>query len=165
MTERLSTPWEIFRADLHDARHAQHFLTLLDLYMRHPMGAAKPLDPAMHDQLLRGLRAHPGTFVLLALASGCPVGLAVSFLGFSTFQARPLLNLHDLVVAPTFRGQGVGRQLLEGVELLARELGCCRVTLEVRQDNHTARQLYRKCGFCGGRDETGPGYDFWVKPL
>ena len=161
----MSTPLEVLRADLHDAQHSQHFLTLLDLYMRHPMGASRPLDPTLHDQLLRGLRTHPGTFVLLAMSSGCAVGLAVSFLGFSTFQARLLLNLHDLIVAPAFRGRGVGRKLMEAVELLARELGCCRVTLEVRQDNHTARQLYRQCGFRDGSDDTGPGYDFWVKPL
>ena len=87
------------------------------------MGAGRPLEPELRSKLLRGLRDHPGTHVLLARASCDPVGMAVCFQGFSTFLARPLLNVHDLIVIPTARGRGVGWQLLTAVEDLARELG------------------------------------------
>jgi ribosomal protein S18 acetylase RimI-like enzyme len=36
---------------------------------------------------------------------------------------------------------------LERVEARGRELGCCKLTLEVREDNDRAQRLYRKCGF------------------
>ena len=75
------------------------------------------------------------------------MGLAVCFLGLSTFEARPLLNLHDLVVHPEYRGMGIGRGLLSEVEALALRLACCRVTLEVRQDNRGAMHLYSSFGF------------------
>jgi len=65
----------------------------------------------------------------------------------STFAARPLLNLHDLAVLPERRGLGVGRALLEAVEARARDLGCCKLTLEVRQDNARAQALYESFGF------------------
>ena len=45
-----------------------------------------------------------------------PVGAAVCFIGFSTFAAKPLINIHDFVVLPAARGKGVGRRLLEAVE-------------------------------------------------
>jgi ribosomal protein S18 acetylase RimI-like enzyme len=155
----------VIRADLDDPQHAQQFLQLLDLYMRHPMGAERPLDPALHAQLLRGLRRHPGTHVLLARSSQDAVGMAVCFQGFSTFLARPLLNVHDLIVVPTARRQGVGWQLLTAVERLARELECCRLTLEVRQDNGTARRLYDRFGFEDGRCQGSAAFEFWTKPL
>jgi ribosomal protein S18 acetylase RimI-like enzyme len=71
----------------------------------------------------------------------------VAFIGFSTFHARPLLNIHDLAVVPGRRGKGVGRALLTAAEAHAGELGCCKLTLEVQDDNTPARQLYERFGF------------------
>jgi len=48
---------------------------------------------------------------------------------------------------PEYRGRGIGRKLLEAVEKNARQLGCCKVTLEVGQDNQLAKGLYRSVGF------------------
>jgi len=45
----------------------------------------------------------------------------VCFRGFSTFAAAPLINVHDLAVVPGFRGQGIGRRLLEAVEMYAED--------------------------------------------
>jgi ribosomal protein S18 acetylase RimI-like enzyme len=61
---------------------------------------------------------------------------------------------------------GIGAMLLERIEAKARELNCCRITLEVRQDNHVARGLYRKVGF----DQAAFGaeripMEFWHKAL
>jgi ribosomal protein S18 acetylase RimI-like enzyme len=85
--------------------------------------------------------------VLLALEGERPVGMAICFVGFSTFQARPLLNIHDLAVVPDCRGQGIGRALLAEAEKQALLRGCCKLTLEVREDNLPARSLYERFGF------------------
>src|SRR5688572_14329373 len=82
-----------------------------------------------------------------ALADEEPVGVAVCFFGFSTFNARPLLNIHDLAVLPQYRGLGAGRALLQAAEEHARREGCCKLTLEVQEDNTRARALYRRFGF------------------
>jgi ribosomal protein S18 acetylase RimI-like enzyme len=84
---------------------------------------------------------------LLALSEGTPVGVAVCFLGFSTFNARPLLNIHDLAVVPERRGQGIGKALLAAAEAEAMRRGCCKLTLEVQDDNRRARGLYERAGF------------------
>ena len=62
-------------------------------------------------------------------------------------KARPLLNIHDLAVLPSYRGRGVGHALLQAAEEHARREGCCKLTLEVRDDNARARALYRSFGF------------------
>ena len=87
-------------------------------------------------------------------------------LGFSTFKARPLVNVHDLAVLPEHRGRGVGRALLAAVERKARALGCARVTLEVQENNGRARRVYERAGFAQAvyGDTTG-GSLFYTKPL
>ncbi|MGZ9710107.1 GNAT family N-acetyltransferase [Glaciimonas sp. GNP009] len=74
-------------------------------------------------------------------------GLAICIEGFSTFSCQPLLNIHDLAVAHAFQGRGIGRKLVEHVANLAKELGCCKVTLEVLDGNTRASDLYKSCGF------------------
>jgi ribosomal protein S18 acetylase RimI-like enzyme len=71
------------------------------------------------------------------------------FYGFSTFSAKPLLNVHDLVVHESMRGMGVGTQLLQAAENEAKEKGCCKITLEVLQNNTRAQKVYQSFGFAG----------------
>jgi ribosomal protein S18 acetylase RimI-like enzyme len=96
---------------------------------------------------VEGLRSHPTTLVFLALLEETPIGVAVCFRGFSTFAARPLINIHDLYVAEGHRGRGAGRLLLQAVEDRARALGYCKLTLEVQEENRKALGLYESFGF------------------
>jgi len=141
----------VVAADLDDPAHAEAIRTLVDGYARDPMGGGRPLGPEVLASLVPGLRAHPTTRAWLAFAGDAPVGAAVCFLGFGTFDARPLLNVHDLIVARDARRRGIGRRLLEAVEAGARAEGWCRVTLEVREDNAPARALYAAFGLGGLR--------------
>ena len=58
-----------------------------------------------------------------------------------------LAKSHDVIVLPSCRGNGIVGRMLEQVEELARERGCCKLTLEVLEGNEAARQAYRKAGF------------------
>jgi ribosomal protein S18 acetylase RimI-like enzyme len=156
----------IVQADLANPRHAAGVVTVLDTYASDPVGGGKPLAPDVRQRLVPALREHPTALVLLAFDGDEPVGIAVCFFGFSTFKARPLLNIHDLAVIPSYRGQGVGPALLRAAEEHARGKDCCRLTLEVQDDNSRARAVYRRFGFedyvLG--DESAPTR-FLVKPL
>lgn len=134
-------------ANYADPVHARGIVDVIDSYARDAMGGGQPLRAEVRARLVPGLQGHPTSLVLLALADQDPVGVAVCFLGFSTFEARPLVNVHDLAVLPQHRGRGVGRALLAGVEQRARARGCCKITLEVLDDNAAARRLYARFGF------------------
>ena len=134
-------------ANYTDPVHARGIVDVLDSYARDPKGGSQPLRPDVRARLVPALREHPTALVLLALADSGPIGVAVCFLGFSTFEARPLVNVHDLAVLPEHRGRGVGRALLAGVEQRARARGCGKLTLEVQDDNEPARRLYERFGF------------------
>ena len=137
----------IREADLTDPADARGLVEVLDSYAADAMGGRQPLAADIRERIVPGLRDHPTTLVLLAIVDGRIVGIAVCFFGFSTFRARPLLNIHDLAVLPEFRGQGIGGLLLSEVEKRARQRGCCKLTLEVRTDNQRARGLYERLGF------------------
>lgn len=57
------------------------------------------------------------------------------------------MHLLNITVRPDLQGQGIGRQLLDRVCLLARDAGICSILLEVRPSNLHAFGVYRHAGF------------------
>ena len=155
---------QVREADFDDERDAKGIIAVLDSYARAPVGGGESLAPDVRERLIPMLREHPTSLVLLAFVDNEPVGIAVCFFGLSSFRARPLLNIHDLAVLPQYHGRGVGQALLKAVEDRARRKGCCKLTLEVLDDNIRARELYRRFGF----DDVvvgGSATRFLAKPL
>jgi ribosomal protein S18 acetylase RimI-like enzyme len=156
----------IVEADLSLAEHQEAVLAMVDAYSKDAMGNGKPLDQDVRTRLIPGLRRHPTTLIFLAFDGVQPIGAAVCFIGFSSFAAKPIINIHDFVVLPASRGKGIGRRLLEAVEAKARELGCCKLTLEVMDKNHQAIRMYQAAGFerYSLQEEAGAAI-FMSKPL
>lgn len=136
----------IVPVDYTHPEHARELIRLLDTYARDPMGGGAGLTDEVKLSLCDRLAAFQHAHSALAYLDGEAVGLVNCFVGYTTFAARPLLNVHDLVVAPACRGQGIGAHLLDYAEVLARQLGCCKLTLEVLSAN-PARHLYVRQGF------------------
>lgn len=141
------TEIRIIEADLDDAQQGDALVRLLDSYAREPAGQSAPIDAAAAPQIVPGLKRHPSKLVLLAITDDCYAGAAVCFWGFSTFTARPVMNIHDLVVLPDYRGRGIGSALLGEAESRARAAGSSRLTLEVHDSNRDAKRLYERYGF------------------
>jgi [ribosomal protein S18]-alanine N-acetyltransferase len=57
------------------------------------------------------------------------------------------LRFLNLAVAEKFRRQGLAKALIEKAIVHAREEGCGRGLLEVRESNHRARNLYQSFNF------------------
>ncbi len=155
------TDIEIEDCDFSNPEHLNGICYLLDAYIGDQMGGGMPLNKLQQLRLVDGLNNHPTAIVLLALAGERPVGMLVAFKNFSTFTVRPMVNIHDLIVLPEFRGLGIGRKLMEAIEVRAREEGCSRITLEVRHDNVKAQTLYVSLDF---QEADLPMY-YWRKNL
>lgn len=138
---------EVFLADYRDAGQAAAVVDLLDAYASDPAGGGVPLDPAVRQDLPAALAARPQAFSVLAFEGGQPVGLVNCLEGFSTFACKPLVNVHDVVVLPTHRGQGVAQKMFARVEQEARRRGACKLTLEVLSNNKPALRTYEREGF------------------
>ena len=137
---------EIVIADLSLASHAEALLHLLNEYAKDEMGGKSELTDFAKDNLVRELGKRQGAKVVIAFVDGAPAGLAICFEGFSTFSCKPLLNIHDFVVAAKYRGRGLSKRLLAKAEDMARQMGCCKLTLEVLEGNSIAQAAYKRCG-------------------
>jgi GNAT superfamily N-acetyltransferase len=144
---RETKPIEILEADLNFQEHQQAVLALSNAYAMDPMGNGKALSSEVRRELIPGLQQHPTAVIFLAFQNKNAVGIATCFVGFSTFAARPLINIHDFYVIPGLRGHKIGQMILAAVEQKARDMGCCKVTLEVQQNNHRAQRIYEAAGF------------------
>ena len=152
----------IIHGDLNNHAHCSALISLINEYRTDFMGGNLPvLDLISENKLIDGLKNHPASLILFALSEETIIGMAVCFQGFSTFQAAGLLNIHDLIVFKNYRNRGIGRLLLEHACEEARKRNFCRVTLEVRTDNDTARRLYKSVGFKPCENPM----EFWISPI
>lgn len=86
------------------------------------------------------------TRVLVCEQDGKPIGMAIWFFSYSTWQARNGLYLEDLYVTPTARGAGAGKALLKRLAAIAVENGCGRFEWSVLDWNEPAIGFYQKLG-------------------
>lgn len=147
--------------DFENPDHLQALADLLNHYMEDPMGNHPPLSKREQLRLVDGLANHPTAFVLFVSLNDAYAGMVTCFELFSTFQVRPYLYIHDIVVHRSFRGMGLGKLLMSKLVETAKEKNHCKITLEVRSDNVIAQQLYQRMDF----KPCKPDMYFWTKPL
>ena len=151
----------IVQADLQNEVHCIQIIKLLNDYMNDPMGNNRAMEKRIAPQIISELKEHPAFLGFFVLLDEQFAGLANCNINFSTFQAKPLINIHDFVIAPEYRNLGAGSFLLRGIINFASKNDYCRVNLEVREDNLTAKSLYKKMGF----SDCVPRMMFWERKL
>lgn len=162
----MNKPLTIVQANLTNPQHAQAVLHLLNAYALDPMGGGEPLSGFVQDNLVAELQKRPNVLAILVMVGDEPAGLAVCVEGFSTFACKPLLNVHDMVVLPQFRGRKLSHHILAKAQELAVQRGCCKLTLEVLQGNTLAQHAYRAFGFEPYQLNPEMGHaHFWQKTL
>lgn len=157
---------DIVKADLSLPAHAEATIQLMDAYALDPMGGGQGLSNYVKANLLAELAKRKSAHVILAFVDAKPAGLIICLEGFSTFACKPLLNIHDAMVALPYRGKGLSKLLLQKAEAIALDLGCCKLTLEVLEGNHIAQAAYKSFGFSGYELNPQMGKAlFWEKKL
>ena len=153
-------------ADYADASDGADIVALLDCYARDPMGGGEPLPDDVKATLIDRLAETPGAFSVLAFADDEAVGLANCFTGLSTFAARPLVNIHDMIVRPEYRGRGIGKAMFDAIHTEANARSACKATLEVLSGNDGAKALYAAQGYGDYQLDPRMGHAlFWQRTL
>lgn len=153
-------------ADLSSPEQAEAIIELLDQYAQHPMGGGKKLPDTTRQNLIPTLKSRKECSIFLAYDGSQAIGLCNCFEAFSTFACKPLLNIHDLFVAEAYRHQGIGKQLMQHAEQLARNNGCYKMTLEVLSKNEAAKSSYQSSGYQPYQLDKKFGHaEFWQKLL
>ena len=84
--------------------------------------------------------------VLIAEVDHKPIGFALFFPNYSTWEGKSGLYIEDIFVDESMRGSGIGRKLIAAVAKIAHSRGCARIDLAVLHWN-PARGFYNRLGF------------------
>lgn len=90
--------------------------------------------------------SQPRVFCDIAERDGAPAGFALWFHTFSTFEGRHGIHLEDLFVRPQFRGEGIGRALVERLARRCVDEGLARFEWSVLKWNAPAISFYETLG-------------------
>jgi GNAT superfamily N-acetyltransferase len=132
----------IRRAEASDAALILSFIRALAEYEH-----LSPSVVATEQDLLRDGFGHEPKFrCVIAEWDQRPVGFALYFYNYSTFQGRPGIFLEDLFVNPEFRGKGIGRALLLHLARLAVRENCGRYVWQVLDWNTPSIEFYKSLG-------------------
>jgi GNAT superfamily N-acetyltransferase len=114
------------------------------------MGAHRSPLPDRMDAVERAYREivrRPLDASLIAERDDAAIGICTVEIRTTLRRKAPEAWIPELVVSEQFRGQGIGRALLERALYVARELGAERAVLESGAQRATAQALYRSIGF------------------
>lgn len=107
-----------------------------------------PADPSLVAGAVAGILSDERTgFLLVARVGGEPVGVAYVAMIWSLEHGGLSAWLEELYVVSTWRGHGVGADLLRSSLVQARARGCLMMDLEVTEDHARAARLYEREGF------------------
>jgi GNAT superfamily N-acetyltransferase len=115
------------------------------------------------DRLVSG-SDHLWNLPLLAEVAGEPIGLAWGRIDKSN---PDVANVYQMWVAPTHRGLGAGRLLLEAIIAWATAAKVRRVALSVTCGDSSARRVYVHAGFTpvGDPEPLRPGSNLLAQPM
>ena len=103
-----------------------------------------PEPPALAERMRQLL---DGGDTLVLLAGDGPDGLAVLRFRPAIWSTGLECYLAELYVAPVWRGQGLGRRLMEAALREARDRGADSMDIGVDEPDLAARRLYESLGF------------------
>jgi GNAT superfamily N-acetyltransferase len=157
---------KILIADYQNTQHCDDLLNCLNAYALDPMGGGEALSDYTQQHLINALLKQNNVFSVLCYVNDEIAGLVNCVEGFSTFNARPLVNIHDVIVLKKFRGQKLTAEMFAKVESIAKEKNACKLTLEALEGNIIARNAYSKLGFAGYELDPEMGKaEFWQKKI
>lgn len=125
-----------------DAETILALVQALAIYEKEPLSSVKA---TAEDFRRDGFGAEKRFEALIAELDGAPVGFALYFHNYSTWEGRAGLFVEDLFVLESARGHGLGRQLITALAAIADARGCKRLDLNVLDWNPT-RDFYHRLG-------------------
>ncbi len=157
---------EIRTVNYDNTQEGKDLVYCLNEYALDPMGGGEALSDDVQQNLIGALQKRNNVFSVIAYVDEKPAGLINCVEGFSTFNAKPLVNIHDVVVLKEYRRQGLTEKMFKRVSEIAQSLGACKLTLEVLEGNTVAKNAYEKLGFSGYELDPLMGQAiFWQKKL
>ena len=111
----------------------------------------KATDNVLTKAEFKEMLAHPEQVVLVAEMDSVIIGAVLVAEDAADaerwIQPRRFAYIEELVVTARWRGQGIGRALLDSVDEWAKNRGLNEIELHVWQNNHRATNFYTSIGY------------------
>lgn len=104
-------------------------------------------DAAKTERALQQLIDDDRSCVLVARDKNKAIGMCSAQLVISTAEGAYSAWIEDVVIDRQYRNKGIGKQLLNTIEIWAREQGATRLQLLADMQNQPALDFYRRNGW------------------
>lgn len=131
----------IRKATVEDVDHIFRFINELAEYEE-----MTDLVVATPEKLKKSIFDEGYANVIIGMEGDTPVGFALYFFNYSTFEGRPGLYLEDLFITEAYRGKGYGTAMLKKLAEIAVERDCKRYEWVCLDWNKPALNLYKSLG-------------------
>jgi GNAT superfamily N-acetyltransferase len=133
---------------------------ILALYAQPDFDAGRVLPLETARQLLERFADYPDYTLYVAERAGDIVGsFALLVMHNLGHLGAPSAIVEDVVVAPTFQGQGIGKAMMQFALDACRDKGCYKLVLSSNARREPAHAFYESLGF------TRHGFSFRVDLL
>lgn len=112
-----------------------------DVYAINIIEQATSPEPWSEQALLNDIVSNENAIVLVAEADGKIIAYS------DTWKVADELQLCNIAVLEEYRGNHIASEMLSVIADIGNELGCKTITLEVRESNDPAINLYVRKGF------------------
>lgn len=99
-------------------------------------------EESLRESIFKNKRAE----VLIVEWDEKPIGYALYFFNFSTFNGREGLYLEDIFIYPEYRGKGIGKQIFKLLAKIAIENKCMRMEWCCLNWNKPSINFYKSMG-------------------
>jgi len=129
----------IRKATLEDIPFMLSLIKELAIYERAPLEVTTTIESMLKD----GFAFHPVYHAHVAEADEKIVGIAVYYVGYSTWKGK-MVYLDDLIVTEPMRRYGIGKKLFDAVGKFSKEIGANQLRWHVLDWNTPAIEFYKK---------------------
>jgi GNAT superfamily N-acetyltransferase len=114
--------------------------------------------PGVFDDEIDSLRTlefikDPRHHLVVGIENGVVVGFASAIHYVHPDKPTPEMWVNEVGVAPTHRGQGIGRRLLHVLLEFGKKIGCLEAWVLTERDNVAAMRLYASVGGEASKDQ------------
>jgi ribosomal protein S18 acetylase RimI-like enzyme len=126
-------------ATIHDCPAMMQLIQELALYEKAP----EQVTVTMDTFIASGFGENPCYWAFVAEEENKVIGFALCYMRYSTWKG-PRCYLEDLIVTESYRGKGIGKQLMDVVIADAQEKNLSAVVWQVLDWNTPAIEFYKR---------------------
>ena len=93
------------------------------------------------------IRSTESSVAFVAELEGKVLGMLTAQTNISTAEGKKAAVLEDMIIDKNYRKQGIGKKLMQAMELWAKEQGISRLQLLADKTNSPALLYYKKLGW------------------